>query len=112
MESGWLLGPLCGEKLSTATGSYYVTEKQAFKSLNIWGLFVRVSSVIPTQRSSNIRVIQNHLEGLTKHLLLDSTFRVSESLSLGWGLEVFTPYKLPGDADVADVGATLGIPLP
>lgn len=44
------------------------------------------------------------MECLIKHSLLDSIFRVSDSVSLGWDLKIFTSNNLLSGADVIGGG--------
>lgn len=106
MEGTQLLGSLCEENVGLCRTELLCECEINVQVTKNFG-FVRVASIILTQRFSNIRVIQDHLECLKKYSLLDSTFRISDSVSLGWGLKIFTFNKLPGDANVAGMGATL-----
>lgn len=45
-----------------------------------------------------------------KHGLLGPISRVPDSVSLGWGLRICISDTCPGDADTADLAATLSYP--
>lgn len=68
------------EKRSNQTETSHGTEQ---KWNNIWFL--------------NLNMPQNHLDSLLKHNLLGPTLRVSDSVSLRWGLRVSISNKLPED---------------
>lgn len=59
------------------------------------------------QEVLSFREHQTYLEGLLKHKLLGPICRISDSVSVGWGLRICILKKSLGDADAASPGTTL-----
>ena len=55
----------------------------------------------------NFRRHQTYLEGLLTHRLLGPIPRISDSVSVGWGLRIRILNKCQGDADATSSGTTL-----
>lgn len=56
------------------------------------------------QRLSNVSMHQRHLEECLKHLFLDPTSRVSDSVVLVWGPKICISNKVLGDSNTARLG--------